>query len=159
MKLNLSTFRGIQSQKLKSNPSEVLNTFFVSSLQNLYDCFKFSVFHRLSILFPSLGFVDDIIEPRATRKQICIDLDMLASKKLGNPWKKHANMPLWSQGLLLYPGLSLPPCILITHSAVDFYKLPAGQSYNLSKNSIKGEFKCITCNDIGFYCNCCYLTE
>lgn len=40
------------------------------------------------------GFVDDIIEPRATRKQICIDLDMLASKKLGNPWKKHANMPL-----------------------------------------------------------------
>lgn len=106
---------------------------FVSSLQNLYDCFKFSVFHRLSILFPSLGFVDDIIEPRATRKQICIDLDMLASKKLGNPWKKHANMPLWSQGLLLYPGLSLPPCILITHSAVDFFKLPAGQSYNLSK--------------------------
>lgn len=124
-------------------------------------CIKFAEFIWLffsfqssinSILFPSLGFVDDIIEPRATRKQICIDLDMLASKKLGNPWKKHANMPLWSQGLSLYPGLSLPPCILITHSAVDFFKLPAGQSYNLSKNSIKGEFKCIICNDIGFYC-------
>ncbi|WAR28003.1 PCCB-like protein [Mya arenaria] len=40
------------------------------------------------------GFVDDIIEPRTTRKQICQDLDVLASKKLVNPWKKHANMPL-----------------------------------------------------------------
>lgn len=84
--------------------------------------YKFSLFQTLLhvILFPYVGFVDDIIEPRATRKQICMDLDMLASKKLGNPWKKHANMPLWSQGHLLYPGLSLPPCILITHNAVDF---------------------------------------
>ena len=40
------------------------------------------------------GFVDDIIEPRTTRKQICLDLDILANKKLENPWKKHANMPL-----------------------------------------------------------------
>ncbi|KAL4219900.1 hypothetical protein ACF0H5_020312 [Mactra antiquata] len=40
------------------------------------------------------GFVDDIIEPRTTRRQICLDLDVLASKKLDNPWKKHANMPL-----------------------------------------------------------------
>lgn len=40
------------------------------------------------------GFVDDIIEPRATRRKICEDLQVLSSKKLKNPWKKHANMPL-----------------------------------------------------------------
>jgi propionyl-CoA carboxylase beta chain len=40
------------------------------------------------------GFVDDIIEPRLTRKKICEDLDLLANKDLKNPWKKHANIPL-----------------------------------------------------------------
>uniref|UniRef100_A0A667Z251 Propionyl-CoA carboxylase beta chain, mitochondrial n=1 Tax=Myripristis murdjan TaxID=586833 RepID=A0A667Z251_9TELE len=40
------------------------------------------------------GFVDDIIEPSTTRKRICRDLEVLASKKQVNPWKKHANIPL-----------------------------------------------------------------
>uniref|UniRef100_A0A8D0ANK2 Propionyl-CoA carboxylase beta chain, mitochondrial n=1 Tax=Sander lucioperca TaxID=283035 RepID=A0A8D0ANK2_SANLU len=40
------------------------------------------------------GFVDDIIEPSTTRKRICRDLEVLASKKQINPWKKHANIPL-----------------------------------------------------------------
>uniref|UniRef100_A0A4W6DRL9 Propionyl-CoA carboxylase beta chain, mitochondrial n=1 Tax=Lates calcarifer TaxID=8187 RepID=A0A4W6DRL9_LATCA len=40
------------------------------------------------------GFVDDIIEPSTTRRKICRDLDVLASKKQVNPWKKHANIPL-----------------------------------------------------------------
>jgi propionyl-CoA carboxylase beta chain len=40
------------------------------------------------------GFVDDIIEPRTTRRRICKDLEMLATKKQDNPFKKHANMPL-----------------------------------------------------------------
>lgn len=40
------------------------------------------------------GFVDDIIEPATTRKKICSDLEVLASKKQVNPWKKHANIPL-----------------------------------------------------------------
>ncbi|XP_061896789.1 propionyl-CoA carboxylase beta chain, mitochondrial-like [Entelurus aequoreus] len=40
------------------------------------------------------GFVDDIIEPATTRKKICRDLEVLASKKQVNPWKKHANIPL-----------------------------------------------------------------
>lgn len=43
-----------------------------------------------------LGFVDDIIEPATTRKKICRDLEVLASKKQVNPWKKHANIPLWN---------------------------------------------------------------
>uniref|UniRef100_A0A8C7D1J7 Propionyl-CoA carboxylase beta chain, mitochondrial n=1 Tax=Oncorhynchus kisutch TaxID=8019 RepID=A0A8C7D1J7_ONCKI len=40
------------------------------------------------------GFVDDIIVPSTTRKRICRDLEVLASKKQTNPWKKHANIPL-----------------------------------------------------------------
>uniref|UniRef100_A0A8C3GC79 Propionyl-CoA carboxylase beta chain, mitochondrial n=1 Tax=Cyclopterus lumpus TaxID=8103 RepID=A0A8C3GC79_CYCLU len=40
------------------------------------------------------GFVDDIIEPSTTRRRICRDLEVLASKKQLNPWKKHANIPL-----------------------------------------------------------------
>ncbi|CAF0709774.1 unnamed protein product [Brachionus calyciflorus] len=40
------------------------------------------------------GFVDDIIEPRMTRKIICQDLELLSTKKLTNPEKKHDNMPL-----------------------------------------------------------------
>lgn len=40
------------------------------------------------------GFVDDVIEPRLTRKKICQDLEFLASKKLENPKKKHDNIPL-----------------------------------------------------------------
>jgi len=40
------------------------------------------------------GYVDDIIEPRATRRRICQDLELLSTKELKNPWKKHANIPL-----------------------------------------------------------------
>uniref|UniRef100_A0A8C6ZWQ2 Propionyl-CoA carboxylase beta chain, mitochondrial n=1 Tax=Nothoprocta perdicaria TaxID=30464 RepID=A0A8C6ZWQ2_NOTPE len=40
------------------------------------------------------GFVDDIIQPSTTRKRICHDLDVLASKAQSTPWKKHANIPL-----------------------------------------------------------------
>jgi len=40
------------------------------------------------------GYIDDIISPSATRKIICHDLKMLASKQLTNPPKKHDNMPL-----------------------------------------------------------------
>uniref|UniRef100_A0A8C0N556 Propionyl-CoA carboxylase beta chain, mitochondrial n=2 Tax=Canis lupus familiaris TaxID=9615 RepID=A0A8C0N556_CANLF len=40
------------------------------------------------------GFVDDIIQPSSTRARICRDLDVLASKKVQRPWRKHANIPL-----------------------------------------------------------------
>jgi len=41
-----------------------------------------------------VGYVDDILDPRATRRRLCLDLESLASKKQSNPWKKHGNMPL-----------------------------------------------------------------
>ncbi|XP_055151304.2 propionyl-CoA carboxylase beta chain, mitochondrial isoform X1 [Symphalangus syndactylus] len=40
------------------------------------------------------GFVDDIIQPSSTRARICCDLDVLASKKVQRPSRKHANIPL-----------------------------------------------------------------
>lgn len=51
---------------------------------------------RFANPFPAAtrGFVDDIIKPHITRKRICRDLEVLATKKLHNPWKKHGNIPL-----------------------------------------------------------------
>jgi propionyl-CoA carboxylase beta chain len=40
------------------------------------------------------GYIDDVIMPHSTRLRICRSLDMLAGKKLENPWKKHDNIPL-----------------------------------------------------------------
>ena len=42
----------------------------------------------------SLGFIDDVITPRNTRRRICRALRMLRNKQLENPWKKHSNIPL-----------------------------------------------------------------
>ena len=40
------------------------------------------------------GYIDDVIEPRNTRFRICRRLDLLATKKVVNPPKKHSNIPL-----------------------------------------------------------------
>ena len=42
----------------------------------------------------SLGYIDDVIEPRETRPRLINALEMLANKRDTNPPKKHANMPL-----------------------------------------------------------------
>ena len=42
----------------------------------------------------SMGFIDDVVMPRETRKRIAQGLRMFRSKKLENPWKKHDNIPL-----------------------------------------------------------------
>ncbi len=42
----------------------------------------------------SRGFLDDVILPSATRPRIARSLAMLREKKLENPWKRHANIPL-----------------------------------------------------------------
>ena len=39
------------------------------------------------------GYIDDVIEPRNTRFRIIRALQMLATKKLSNPPKKHGNIP------------------------------------------------------------------
>ncbi|KAF7273429.1 propionyl-CoA carboxylase beta chain, mitochondrial-like [Rhynchophorus ferrugineus] len=51
---------------------------------------------KFSNPFPAAqkGYVDDIIEPKSTRWRLCRDLDLLETKKLENPPKKHGNMPL-----------------------------------------------------------------
>ncbi|MGE3582052.1 MAG: acyl-CoA carboxylase subunit beta, partial [Hyphomonadaceae bacterium] len=42
----------------------------------------------------SLGYLDDVIMPRETRRRIVRALKSLEKKKLENPWKKHDNIPL-----------------------------------------------------------------
>ena len=41
-----------------------------------------------------LGFIDDVVLPRDTRRRLCGALAMLRGKRLENPWKKHDNIPL-----------------------------------------------------------------
>ncbi len=40
------------------------------------------------------GFIDDVIRPRSTRRRVCRAFAGLRGKRLENPWKKHANIPL-----------------------------------------------------------------
>jgi acetyl-CoA carboxylase carboxyltransferase component len=45
-------------------------------------------------LAASYGYIDDIIEPRNTRFRVIRGFEMLSTKKLTNPPKKHGNIPL-----------------------------------------------------------------
>ncbi|MEM0950025.1 MAG: acyl-CoA carboxylase subunit beta [Pseudomonadota bacterium] len=40
------------------------------------------------------GFVDEVIQPRSTRKRVARAFAMLRKKKKDAPWKKHSNIPL-----------------------------------------------------------------
>ena len=40
------------------------------------------------------GYVDDVIEPCETRQKVAAALNMLASKRVSNPHKKHGNFPV-----------------------------------------------------------------
>jgi propionyl-CoA carboxylase beta chain len=40
------------------------------------------------------GFVDEIIQPRATRNKLILALATLSTKREKNPPKKHGNIPL-----------------------------------------------------------------
>jgi len=40
------------------------------------------------------GFIDEVIQPRSTRKRISRAFAALRGKRLENPWKKHDNIPL-----------------------------------------------------------------
>jgi len=40
------------------------------------------------------GFVDEVIQPRSTRRRVARAFASLRNKRLSNPWKKHDNIPL-----------------------------------------------------------------
>jgi len=42
----------------------------------------------------SLGFIDEVLYPRLTRKRLVDSFQLLANKRLSNPPKKHDNLPL-----------------------------------------------------------------
>ncbi len=41
-----------------------------------------------------LGFIDEVLQFKHTRRRIIGSLELLRNKKAGNPWKKHGNIPL-----------------------------------------------------------------
>jgi propionyl-CoA carboxylase beta chain len=41
-----------------------------------------------------LGFIDEVIQPRSTRRRVCRAFAALRTKKRTMPWKKHDNIPL-----------------------------------------------------------------
>ncbi len=41
-----------------------------------------------------LGYIDEVIQPRSTRKRITRAFALLKDKELQTPWKKHGNLPL-----------------------------------------------------------------
>ncbi len=42
----------------------------------------------------SMGYIDEVIQPHATRRRVALGLRKLRNKQLENPWKKHDNIPL-----------------------------------------------------------------
>ena len=42
----------------------------------------------------SLGYIDDVVEPRETRSKLCKALEMLLDKQEERPARKHGNIPL-----------------------------------------------------------------
>ena len=40
------------------------------------------------------GFIDEVIQPRSTRRRVSRAFAALRGKKLQTPWKKHDNIPL-----------------------------------------------------------------
>ncbi|MHA1546605.1 MAG: acyl-CoA carboxylase subunit beta, partial [Alphaproteobacteria bacterium] len=40
------------------------------------------------------GYIDDVIMPHSTRRRVAGALDMLRTKRIEPPWKKHDNIPL-----------------------------------------------------------------
>ena len=40
------------------------------------------------------GFIDEVIQPHSTRRRVARAFASLRGKQLGNPWKKHDNIPL-----------------------------------------------------------------
>jgi propionyl-CoA carboxylase beta chain len=40
------------------------------------------------------GFIDDVIDPADTRHVICQELEILRTKNVENPPRKHSNVPL-----------------------------------------------------------------
>mmetsp|Transcript_3752 Transcript_3752/g.6216 ORF Transcript_3752/g.6216 Transcript_3752/m.6216 type:complete len:143 (+) Transcript_3752:1697-2125(+) len=40
------------------------------------------------------GFVDDVIDPAETRLRVSEDLEVLRTKEVQRPWRKHGNIPL-----------------------------------------------------------------
>ena len=79
--------------------TELVPPFHSQSARNLFDEFReiladYEAEFATPYKAAERGFVDDVIEPRTTRKRIIDALGMLAGKRERRPGKKHGNIPL-----------------------------------------------------------------
>ena len=60
-------------------------------------CFFLSIsfqLHVVCLVAAQRGFVDAVLDPSETRQRLCEDLEVLDTKKIERPWRKHGNIPL-----------------------------------------------------------------
>lgn len=79
---------------IKSGPAHAVGPRGDAQVENRFGGWRHLGMQVIALFCASPGFVDDIIQPSSTRVRICRDLDVLASKKVQRPWRKHANIPL-----------------------------------------------------------------
>lgn len=96
MLLHVEMFRKLQ---LLSNLKQPTANFRAFNCKNLVqDVEKHTAEYTARFANPMVGaqrgFVDDIIDPKDTRRLICNDLRVLRTKCLENRPRKHSNIPL-----------------------------------------------------------------
>ena len=79
----------LEGRKLKSITDEDEKAKYIAEKEKEY-LDKFANPYKAA----SYGYIDDVIEPRNTRFRIIRGLEILSTKKLVNPPKKHSNIPL-----------------------------------------------------------------
>ena len=79
----------LEGRKLKTITDEDEKAKFITEKEKEY-VDKFANPYKAA----SYGYIDDVIEPRNTRFRIIRGLEILSTKKLINPPKKHSNIPL-----------------------------------------------------------------
>ncbi|MFW6101870.1 MAG: carboxyl transferase domain-containing protein, partial [Bacteroidota bacterium] len=79
----------IYGKELKQMDNEEERKKFIEEKEKAYREYFSNPYHAAS-----MGYIDDIIEPRNSRFRIIRALQTLATKKDINPAKKHSNLPL-----------------------------------------------------------------
>src|SRR5688572_15137660 len=77
---------GIAAKKMfgADEPPPEVRAQIVQSIQNNIDIRKVA----------GWGLVDDVIDPRQTRRAVCWGLELSAHKKMERPWRKHGVVPV-----------------------------------------------------------------
>ena len=66
----------------------------IAIMSNATEIVSADSFANMKIFAAERGFIDEVIQPRTTRKRIARAFASLRNKKASLPWKKHDNIPL-----------------------------------------------------------------